>query len=430
MTGTARQEVVNDYERMIEEGTTALSTLIKDTLPLILSNASSSFLPQFSTSTQFLNPFPSSVVVAIVENHLGWNVNTPLHFSTSEPSLKVTDHAGNVIASQISKSYNFSTNGNLYDLHFFPNLPPLSYSTFFISRSAKSKHKVSESASLENEFLRLDFDPSTGLMSHLTNKLIAKTISFHQNFKKYGSSLGSAYIFRPNVEYDVAEKCSLSFDQGPLVKRATQVFGASISQTITLYAGQAYLEVTQHVQMDDVERDLVSVFNTNMSSGDSFYTDDSGMQIKQRKWLENSFVVEGNYYPVVSTMFLLDHSQNTQLAFLTAHSHGGTSRGNGQVELMLHRRMDKLGFPSLGLGQPLNDTTAINDTMWIMFGDYDTVNRERHRKVLELNNKPHAFFSSTNSTQFWNSNIKSSPISFLKSNPPQKLSLSHSLPFF
>ena len=133
------------------------------------------------------------------------------------------------------------------------------------------------------------------------------------------------------------------------MEQAQQVCTPFISQIMRLKKGQRYLEVEQTVQMEDVERNLVTVYESSLDSGGVFWSDDSGMQMKERVWRNNSEELAGNFYPAVSTSFLVDEQRKLQLAFLTKSSHGVCSNANGQMEIMLHRRMDTNGFPPLGL---------------------------------------------------------------------------------
>jgi hypothetical protein len=54
--------------------------------------------------------------------------------------------------------------------------------------------------------------------------------------------------------------------------------------------------------------------------------------------------IPGNYYPMVATSYIRDGAN--QLTLLSHRSHGFSSQSEGQVELMLHRRVlqsDTLG---------------------------------------------------------------------------------------
>jgi len=64
--------------------------------------------------------------------------------------------------------------------------------------------------------------------------------------------------------------------------------------------------------------------------------------------------VAGNYYPINTAAYIRDESRNVQLTILTDRSQGGGSVVDGDLEVMLHRRL--LADDGRGVGEPLNET--------------------------------------------------------------------------
>ncbi|KAL6013289.1 hypothetical protein ACLOJK_003781 [Asimina triloba] len=67
--------------------------------------------------------------------------------------------------------------------------------------------------------------------------------------------------------------------------------------------------------------------------------------------------VAGNYYPINLGIYIED--SNTELSILVDRSIGGSSLVDGQIELMLHRRL--IHDDSRGVGEALNETVCVLD---------------------------------------------------------------------
>jgi len=80
-----------------------------------------------------------------------------------------------------------------------------------------------------------------------------------------------------------------------------------------------YLDVEMHLGPLNIDyptrdgKEYVSRFQTNVTNGEIFHTDDSGLEMKPRRTnyptgrpgdYDEGVVLAGNYYPVVSRMYL------------------------------------------------------------------------------------------------------------------------------
>jgi len=113
---------------------------------------------------------------------------------------------------------------------------------------------------------------------------------------------------------------------------------------------------------DGQGKEIISRFSTDVQSGKTWYTDSNGREYQTRilnyrpSW--NYTIVQpvsGNYYPVNVGMYIKDSTK--QFSLLTDRSLGGTSLQNGQVEVMIQRRL--LYDDGRGVGEPLNETDGI-----------------------------------------------------------------------
>ncbi len=106
---------------------------------------------------------------------------------------------------------------------------------------------------------------------------------------------------------------------------------------------------------------LYNSTTTYSRSSGAFYTDSNGRQTMRRTrnhrptWTLNvTEPVSGNYYPVNSRASVAGEEDGTLLTVLTDRSQGGTSMRDGELELMLHRRL--LYDDAFGVGEALNET--------------------------------------------------------------------------
>jgi lysosomal alpha-mannosidase len=262
--------------------------------------------------------------------------------------------------------------------------PSLGFNTYFVQQSSSENAAESWLSSpmsngddvvIKNEYLSITFDGTTGLLSRIDNLAKSLSLDVSQNLLYYTAYAGKAwppsgaYIFRPNDSstHPLAgsQPVQLTVIQGSQVQEVRQVFGSWGSQVVRLYAGTNHVEFEWTVGPipidDNVGKEVISRFSTPLKTNATFYTDANGREVLQRirnyraTWpLNQTEPVAGNYYPVNSRIYVQDVKKNIQLTVLTDRSLGGSSINDGQIELMLHRRL--LKDDSLGVGEPLNET--------------------------------------------------------------------------
>ena len=118
------------------------------------------------------------------------------------------------------------------------------------------------------------------------------------------------------------------------------------------------LKIPSH-NSDLRSREIVSRFTSTLKSSSQFFTDANGRQNVLRfrnfreSWQYNiTELVSGNYYPINSHIFL--HDNEIQMTLVNDRAQGGSSLLDGQLELMVHRRL--LHDDAFGVGEPLSET--------------------------------------------------------------------------
>ncbi|XP_048480276.1 lysosomal alpha-mannosidase [Plutella xylostella] len=221
-----------------------------------------------------------------------------------------------------------------------------------------------------------------------------------------------AYIFRPNVTkpfiYD--KKCtSIS---GSIVNELRCVFTEYVSLSVRSYVHPLlvnWVEIDWVIGSipieDNIGKEIVAMYNSNMINNGEFYTDSNGRQMLKRKlnyrpqWnLTLDEPIAGNYYPVTNKISIEDDKY--RFSVLTDRSEGGASLTEGQIELMLHRRL--LEDDAFGVNEALNETANdqglnVRGNHWLVLSDLknkDSLIYER-KKLLEHHLRPQMIFADT-----------------------------------
>uniref|UniRef100_A0A0E0IPD9 Glycosyl hydrolase family 38 C-terminal domain-containing protein n=1 Tax=Oryza nivara TaxID=4536 RepID=A0A0E0IPD9_ORYNI len=225
-------------------------------------------------------------------------------------------------------------------------------------------------------------------------------LPIQQSFLWYASSTGDsedsqasgAYIFRPNrtTPTIVSGMAPLKVIHGPLVDEVHQQFSSWIYQVTRLYKNKEHAEVEYTIgpipvdDDDDIGKEVVTRLTTNMATNKIFYTDSNGRDFLERvrnhrdDWdLNLTQPVAGNYYPVNQGIYVADGKY--ELSVLVDHAVGASSIQDGQIEVMLHRRLS--ADDGRGVGEPLNEVVCVDqkcDGLVARATYYINVNKKGH----------------------------------------------------
>uniref|UniRef100_A0A182U141 alpha-mannosidase n=1 Tax=Anopheles melas TaxID=34690 RepID=A0A182U141_9DIPT len=238
---------------------------------------------------------------------------------------------------------------------------------------------------------RLDFQDKSNRIAKRTMEMMWKTSDSLEQSELFTSGLYYIYAPPPGFCFDVLCNDDPIID-GPysvdnnvkeksdLVQEVHQIFNEWISQVIRVYAGQEHVELewlVGPIPIDDSKgKEIISRFESDIKSEGTFWTDSNGREMLRRvrnhrdTWeLELSEPVPGNYYPVTAKITIED--ERHRLSLLNDRAQGGSSLVDGQLELMVHRRL--LRDDRFGVGEALNETQFNNGLVargkhWLMFG--------------------------------------------------------------
>eukprot|EP01061_Rhynchopus_euleeides_P019355 TRINITY_DN317_c0_g1_i1.p1 TRINITY_DN317_c0_g1~~TRINITY_DN317_c0_g1_i1.p1 ORF type:complete len:1106 (+),score=505.33 TRINITY_DN317_c0_g1_i1:99-3416(+) len=291
-------------------------------------------------------------------------------------------------------------------LSFVGTLPPIGYSKFYVQASSQARVqnarkplRISDVGSdpftISNDMYELEFDTTTGLATKLTNRASQLSTPFVVTAWWYNSSAGGctanvssdpdvacdsqksgAYMFRPNsttLYYPGAERVpQLKVVIGEQMQEVHQVFSEWATVVYRLWKASKGVEVEYTVGPIPVDtpwlpgdeypgKEVILRYSTGLQSEGVFYTDSNGREMVKRVYnkrgpsyptLEVNEPVAGNYYPVNAMIALQDNT--AQLAILPDVTQGGASLKDGELEMMVHRRL--LLDDDRGVQEPLNET--------------------------------------------------------------------------
>uniref|UniRef100_A0A7N2KY22 Alpha-mannosidase n=1 Tax=Quercus lobata TaxID=97700 RepID=A0A7N2KY22_QUELO len=417
VTGTEKQHVANDYAKRLSIGYTEAEELVASSLSSLAQSTSNTGCKNPTLKFQQcpllnISYCPGSEVdlsqgkklVVVVYNSLGWKRNDVIQIPVINENVTVYDFEGREIESQLlppASAYvdlrNYYVRAYLgqsptetpkYLLAFSVSVPPLGFSTYTISSAKKpgtgstrsSVHRFQNSKKYTVEVgqgnLKLTFSTDQGKMINYVNSRSLVEESVEQSYSYYSGYNGSdkdpqnsgAYVFRPNGTFPIKPEgqVALTVLRGPVVEEVHQQINPWIYQTTRLHNGKEHAEVefiVGPIPIDDgIGKEVATQITTSMVTNKTFYSDSNGRDFIKRirdyrtDWdLEVNQPVAGNYYPINLGIYMQDNEK--EFSILVDRSLGGSSIVDGQMELMLHRRL--LLDDSKGVAEALNETVCV-----------------------------------------------------------------------
>ncbi|CAF4157331.1 unnamed protein product, partial [Adineta steineri] len=394
VSGTSKQHVADDYAQRLSDGIDRAIDVIND--------AYAKLLPKDGRSTpiphQFLCPYLNISACLPIEGQKQFTVtlwNPTIHPVTVHHHVPVTgqyliyDPNGNLVPAEYLSIPDTTKNipGRMSSAQnqyvFRASLPALGYNTYYFEAKTdtnKIKHKevtttTNEACILQNEYLRVVFNDQ-GNLKHIVNLAKNLTVSFTgQGFYWYigyaegkttpFSPASGAYIFRPlhPEAFPVSLVARINCTKTDTVQKASIVYNNWTSQEFSLYRNASAVEIEWIVGPipieDNIGKEIIIRYNTDIKSEKKYYTDANGRQVLERirdyrpTWHHvPDDLVSSNYYPINSRIWIQD--QDRQFTILTDRSQGGGSIYDGSIEIMVHRRL--LHDDSMGVKEALNET--------------------------------------------------------------------------
>ncbi|XP_010022635.1 PREDICTED: epididymis-specific alpha-mannosidase-like, partial [Nestor notabilis] len=324
-----------------------------------------------------------------------------------------------------------------YDLYILVAVSGLSYRKYhvkplnskqsaFIGKSVKYERKDLTHADQQGQQLlpvvnncyQVLFDQNTNLMHSITERETNQTVQLTQEFLEYRVNgdttkgpISDNYLFAPNASaVPVSKAVGLEVVSGNLMTEIRQYFYSNVTSQDYIYALYTRMyrvpegydgkllchRIEQEYRVGPLELNCEAVLrtSTNLDTRQLLYTDSNGYQIQKRpfKAYENNTVAR-NYYPMVQTAYIEDDT--TRLVLLAERAHGVSSQGNGQVEVMLHRRLWNNLQWDLDYNLTLNDSSVVHPVMWLILGTKAVTSILYWTSGLALEHRPVVMFGAS-----------------------------------
>ncbi|XP_064305166.1 epididymis-specific alpha-mannosidase isoform X4 [Phalacrocorax carbo] len=267
----------------------------------------------------------------VVYNPLAWNITTFVMVSVSHLSMGVYDELGRSVPAQVQSSVE---SHSTYDLYILVEISGLSYRKYSVK-------------------------PLNGMQS----AFIGRSVKYKRKDITHADQQSQQLLPVVNNCYQVL------FDQDTNLMHS--ITERETNQTVKLT--QEFLEY--HVNGD--------VMKGPISDNYLFAANASAVPVSKAVGLEN-------YYPMVQTAYIEDDT--TRLMLLAERAHGVSSQGNGQVEVMLHRRLWNNLQWDLNYNLTLNDSSVVRPVIWLILGTKAVTNILYRTSGLALEHRPVVMF--------------------------------------
>ncbi|KAL4630221.1 epididymis-specific alpha-mannosidase [Arapaima gigas] len=418
ITGTESPKVADMYLQHLTQGMTGVEELMVKLLspaPVLHSLG--------ATVTQSTGPAWDSAQRVVVYNPLAWNITTYVNVTVELPTATVYDDEGQPVPTQIQPSAEWDSR---YDLFFAVVLGGLQQREYVVrplgppGRGAKVVRFERRSTSVErrkrgrrllpllNECYVLRVDQDTNLLHSVTDRIGNRTVKLTQDFGEYHANgdvrsgpISDNYVFSADGSSVPAyEAVGMEIVPGKVLTEIRQYFYRK--EWDEEYAYAVYTRVPQgfegaapcrrieqsyRVGPLGMNREAVLRTTTDLSNNRTIFTDNNGYQMQRRphRTFTNNTVAR-NYYPMVRTAYVEDES--SRLVVLTDRAHGVSSQDEGQLEVMLHRRLWNNQEWNLGYNLTLNDSSVVRPVLWMLLGSRPAMTLLGQREALALQHRP------------------------------------------
>ncbi|KAM4811420.1 epididymis-specific alpha-mannosidase isoform X1 [Urocitellus parryii] len=373
------------------------------------------------------NPRPDGYS-ASVYNPLAWTVTTIVTLTIHFPRVSVTDEMGHPVPAQMQNS---TKDPSAYDLLILSVIPGLSYRHYRVMpateaqeattmattlrfKSKLRRHSSSQKkrlVTMANDCYTVQFDQDTNLMHSIWERESNRTVPLTQEFLEYQANgdvhqgpVSDNYMFTANKTAVPAWKTVvMELVRGKLVTEVRQYFYRNTTAqnyTFAIHSRLAHvssdpdqellchrIEQKYRVGPLELNREAILRTSSDINNEKLIYSDNNGYQMQRRPY--QAFVnnvIARNYFPMVQSAFIEDNK--SRLVLLSERAHGISSQDNGQVEVMLHRRLWNNLTWNLNYNLTLNDTSIVSPMLWLLLGPHSVTTALRPRMGLALQHRP------------------------------------------
>jgi hypothetical protein len=398
ITGTEKIPVVQMYLDYVHQGVQKVQQVFSSALQTLISKKNVPAL-DYIHGHDFSDAPVNKFIPVVLFNSLAWSRIEVIRILTSTDNVRILNEQGKALSLDINPV------GDRYEVAFTTKIPAVGLVTYFLQTGAKKnqvapRRSIQEDLTISNRVYDVKFctyGSNEQRICKIKNKLSGIEVDVEQNLLQYSSwaqkdtQNSGAYIFRSaalNDKTPVSTTVSSSVNaQNTHVTEVQQEFSSYVKQTVRLYnsddqspqSAAHYIEIQFDIGEVPMDKEIVTLFKTNIATESQIYTDNNGYMTQQRTRVKGED--SGNYYPIQMSSFIKD--SKSQLTLLCDQARGVASLQDGEIEYMLHRRTSF--DDGRGLGLPLNDTTTVSVTIRIILDTPERSTALRHPQSYLLN---------------------------------------------
>uniref|UniRef100_A0A8C6YQP7 Alpha-mannosidase n=1 Tax=Nothoprocta perdicaria TaxID=30464 RepID=A0A8C6YQP7_NOTPE len=395
ITGTSKDWVVVDYGTRLFHSLINVKKVIIDSTHILILKDKDAY--NYDASNQFLKMQIYSCRYLLIYNPVEQERFSVVSVNVNSPRVTLLSPLGKSVAIQISAIWDGATtvSHEAYQISFLAHLPPLGLGVYQLLEAQSSEadladytiytsgrnnmqvkpnniFKIKEMQNsadniiLENSYMKLWFSGMSGLLEKINTKEDGKNHQMKVEFAWYGTTSNrdksGAYLFLPDGDakpYIFTDPPTVRVTHGRIFSEVVCFF-PHVTHTMRLYKirgleGQS-LEVSNIVDIrGEYNRELAMRISSDINSQNRFYTDLNGYQIQPRLTM-SKLPLQANIYPMTTMAYIQD--VGVRLTLHSAQSLGVTSLKNGQLEVIMDRRLMQDDNRGLGQGVQDNKITA------------------------------------------------------------------------
>ncbi|KOB73473.1 Alpha-mannosidase [Operophtera brumata] len=340
---------------------------------------------------------------------------------TRYSNIRIVDHNKKEITVQINPIWKYTSDKiqisrRFFKIFFAVVLPPMTLELFTIKETYDVTHSasaifcsscmvgdevVSDSIfpfniqpiqtgdiQLESYKHRLVFDEMTGFLKTVIEKEtnIEKSVMIDFGAFRDASVNSGMFLFNTNISKPLKDILMLyrigalvkatAIISGKITTEISSIYGHLLQHTIKIFnfiqnplSNAIYVETKVDYELSPKNRELEFFMSiqTDISNGDppQIVTDNNGFQHTIRI-LNMSRGIESNMYPATSMVYIQD--RRSRLTYITDHAQGVTALHEGQLVIMLDRRV--LFNDGRGTGEGLADSSTTRHRQYILFENF------------------------------------------------------------
>ncbi|KAL8203549.1 UNVERIFIED_CONTAM: Alpha-mannosidase 2 [Gekko kuhli] len=307
------------------------------------------------------------------------------------PKVKVLSSSGKPVVIQLGAVWDGSASisREAYQISFVTHVPPLGFGVYQLLEGLNTETILADynlyhtdksklvkpqrifnikeipnaldEIMLENSYMKVWFSGSSGLLEKINTKEDNKNHRIKIEFVWYGTTSNrdksGAYLFLPDGEakpYVFSDPPAIRVTHGKIFSEVTTFFH-HLTHTVRLYKVQGLegqsLEIFNIVDIrGEYNREIAMRISSDIETHNRFYSDLNGYQIQPRQTM-SKLPLQANFYPMTTMAYIQD--ARVRLTLHSAQSLGVASLKNGQLEVIMDRRL--MQDDNRGLGQGIQD---------------------------------------------------------------------------